>query len=84
MTGRRCSSVTAAQRFAIALDQDTLQTQRATTHHHQAVGGRRSMIPFHPYANIFPLFRESEFAELLADMREYGIREKIKIASLLL
>jgi hypothetical protein len=36
-------------------------------------------VAFHPYAEIFPLFREVEFAELIADVRQFGVREKIKL-----
>lgn len=36
-------------------------------------------IPFHQLANLFPLIEGDAFAELVEDIRAYGVREKIKI-----
>lgn len=37
------------------------------------------MLPFHPYADIFPLVEGDQFADLVADVRQYGVRERVVI-----
>jgi N6-adenosine-specific RNA methylase IME4 len=39
----------------------------------------RVTLPFHQLAKIFPPMRSEEFAELLHDVRQHGVREKITI-----
>src|SRR5579872_2541668 len=41
--------------------------------------GAGMTLPFHPLAEIFPLMRAEEFAELLEDVRQHGVREKITL-----
>ena len=37
------------------------------------------MLEFHPLANLFPLIEGEAFAELVADVKVHGIRERIRI-----
>ena len=37
------------------------------------------MIEFHPLSQLFPLIEGQEFEDLVADIREYGVREPIWI-----
>lgn len=37
------------------------------------------MIPFHPLADIFPLIEGDDFDELVKDVRERGLRERIEL-----
>ena len=37
------------------------------------------MLPFHPYADLFPLIEGEQFAELVADVKANDLREKIVV-----